>query len=67
MKTFLLWLLIQTVFARFLIGMVLYTWKDLGLPADTLGMFLIPATVVIFIETIVSGVVVFPLVTASVK
>lgn len=66
MKAFLTWLLVQTLFARFLIGMVLYTWKDLNLPPDSLGMFLIPATIVIFVETIVSGIVVFPLITKNI-
>lgn len=62
MKTFFIWLGIQCVFARVLIGMCLYMWRDLNISPDYIGYFLIPATIVCVAEAVTSAFVVYPLV-----
>lgn len=62
MTTFFVWLISQAVFARVLFALVLMTWRDMHLPAETIGWFIVPVTVVCFVETIVSGCVAYPLI-----
>lgn len=59
MKTFFIWLIIQCLFARMLLGMGLMTWERLHITPDYIGYFIIPATIVCAVETIVSGIVVY--------
>lgn len=65
MKTFFLWLGVQCLFARVLVGMVLGLWSSAHIGPDYLAIFLIPATLICIAETIVSGMVVLPLVRPS--
>ena len=65
MKTFFLWLTIQCIFARVLIGMTLGLWAELKVPAEYLGYFVFPAAIICVAEVIASAVVVYPLIDPS--
>lgn len=67
MKIFLTWLILQCVFARILIGMSLGAWMSLKISPDYLGYFIFPPTLIILAETIVSGIVAFPLATGRIR
>ncbi len=67
MKTFFIWLIVQCVFARLLVGMSLEMWANLKVGPEYLGYFMAPALLICLAETIVSGVVVYPLVTGNVR
>lgn len=62
MKTFFIWMIVQCVFARILIGMVLELWASLKVGPDYLSYFIFPAALICIVETITSCIVVLPLV-----
>lgn len=61
-KTFFLWLVIQCVFARVMIGMTVGLWASLKVGPEYLFMFVGPATVICLAEAITSAIVVYPLI-----
>lgn len=67
MKTFFLWLIIQCIFARVMIGMTLSMWSGLKIDPSFLGYFVFPGTIICLAEAITSAMVVYPLVLASVR
>ena len=67
MKTFFLWLIIQCVFARVMIGMTLELWAGLKIDPIYLGYFMGPATIICLAEAITSAMVVYPLILSSVR
>jgi hypothetical protein len=58
-KVFFGWLLTQLIFARVLFLGAIEIWRELKIPPDYVGYFVIPTTIVIVGECLVSGVVVY--------
>lgn len=67
MKTFFIWLIIQCVFARMLVGMCLQLWAGMKISPEYLGWFMAPATLICLMEAVTSAIVVFPIIKSSAK